>query len=149
MYEDDHEAESPGSLLFVYPYVNSTQLFKSSEDHVPRPPGVIDYPADIYVFQSKRRSPFRISFAYAGSYGGPQFTMYQPWSELRANPAVGMLACVMDLPLGHYQWTSNMDRDFTRIWGKFPRIRMDGSFDHGYKIGEAVGGSFYELFRQR
>jgi prepilin-type N-terminal cleavage/methylation domain-containing protein len=144
MYEDSH-GDSPGSLVDTAPWVRDHRVFKSLMDDVPKLKE--DYPADLYVAESLRRSAFRISYAYLRSF--EETSTWPPrfeWSILRADPAVALLANRFYCPKADVPFPPD-EHDFFRAPGTLYRIRTDGSLWKAHpQDGITIGGSINGLF---
>jgi len=153
LYEQDSDGVSPSSLLYTYPYIRTTATYKSLEDDVPRPPGIYDYPANLYTEHVSPlphlRSPFRISYAYARTWFQTEYQPFTTWDSVRADSAAGMIADDMYAPIEYPQppmLEGTKEQDWMRGSGPFYRINMDGSLAKGFKYGQSLGGEFGELF---
>jgi len=148
LYEEE-SGEFPRSLLDTKKFVTSPQLYRSPVDLF----GLLlanSFPADLYVFDSGIRSPFRISYAYLRAFEGRQ--QWHPrlsWEQFRQDPRVGVLANRMYCPKSARQVRDPIrsEHDYIRLPGMVLRIRMDGSLWRARpNDGTVLGGSINGLF---
>lgn len=148
LYEDA-EGDAPASLVQLAPTGLPPAVLRAPRDPVRAPVfGRTDFPADLFVDESPRRSPFRISYAYLRSFEG-RFTGHS-WADLRAESTVGVLASTWGQRgngCDHYGLPVSEHGPVTDS-GTLVRIRMDGSLQQLEvpRNGCGVGGSYEELF---
>jgi len=147
MYAED-KGQHPASLLYLSDYIPSKSLFSSPEDKRAGEAG--SYPADLYVFDSKRRSPFKISYAYLRAFENSE--VWHPrlsWQAFLEDPSVGILANGWYRPRSSFNLDLGNEAEHGHLCNPGPmlRIRMDGSLWRAYpRDGTVVGGSINGLF---
>ncbi|MCC6403368.1 MAG: prepilin-type N-terminal cleavage/methylation domain-containing protein [Fimbriimonadaceae bacterium] len=146
MYEDT-VGDAPRSLGDIPVSSVPIELWRAHRDPFRSTPAG-DFPADLFVQESPRRSPFRISFAYLRAFEG-RFTGHT-WQSLRSVPSVGLLCSVWNSRSEgcSYQGATS-EHGPVRNQGVLVRIKMDGSMKPVPLPSPracGVGGSYEELF---
>jgi prepilin-type N-terminal cleavage/methylation domain-containing protein len=148
MYEDVNEEAAP-SLASISRSELPPAVLLASRDPIHEPMfGRADFPADLFVDESPRRSPWRISFAYLRSFEG-RFTGHS-WADLRAVSSVGVLASTWGLKDTRCGYGGRKISEHGPVvdQGTLLRIRMDGGLKQIQRPwrGCGIGGSYEELF---
>lgn len=146
IYEDT-VGDAPRSLGDMSVSTVPSELLRAHRDPIRSTPSG-DFPADLFVQESRRRSPYRISYAYLRSFEG-RFTGHT-WQTLRSEPSVGLLCSTWSLRSEgcSYQGATSEHGPVTNQ-GVLVRIKMDGSMKSVPLPSPracGVGGSYEELF---
>lgn len=149
MYEDE-SGDAPRSLTDIPPSSVPPELWRAHRDPIRQTAGG-DFPADLFVQESPRRTPYRISYAYLRAFEG-RFTGHT-WEALRAEPSVGLLCSVWSLRSeGCNLQGATSEHGPVTNHGVLIRIKMDGSMQNVPLPSPracSVGGSYEELFLYR
>lgn len=146
LYEDS-VGDAPRSLADIPTTSLPKEVLRAHRDPVRSTPRG-DFPADLFVQESPRRTPYRVSYAYLRAFEG-RFTGHT-WAELRAEPSVGVLCSTWSLSSARCDGSGgDGEHGPATDVGTLLRIRMDGALKNvplPQPRACAVGGSYEDLF---
>jgi hypothetical protein len=136
LYESDQNGELPPDLLAIRDLVPGDETFLASRD----PYAAVGdggneqlKPVDAGLPAWRVESPIRISFTFLNAFATAGKVKTKPWSELKFDPKVGLLASEWE---GTVEPTGSFG---ARVSGKVLRLNTDGALAQSTRSEGALG----------